>query len=237
MANTKSTGKEVAEKATPKKTTKKKTAKPKSGQTVGKAALDGHIPSPVIAATEEQYEEIIKLLWHGSNGGAVGAVIKPSKTIAIILQVEANTGLRIGDVLRLRLDDIIHDGNRFRFHMREHKTGKLRTFTVPDPIYHMLEKYANKNGISHDAPLFNMTVRNVQRKLDQVTDYLGYRYLGTHSFRKRFATCAYETCHDIEIVRRLMQHSSSAVTLRYIGISDDKIEKVLRKVVNIVESY
>ena len=185
-----------------------------------------------IPCTEEQYTEIIKTLWYGTY------TIRRNRTIAVILQTEANTGLRIGDVMRLTLDSIIFDNGRYRFHIQEHKTKKFRTFTVPNPVYNMLYRYAKANGIKPNALLFPMSVRNVQKKLDQVTDYLGYRYISSHSFRKFFACrCYSESNNDINLVRTLLQHSDTATTIRYLGVSEDKVEKVLRKVVMIVESH
>lgn len=187
-----------------------------------------------IPCTEEQYEEIIKVLWNGSCSG----LVRRNRVCAIILQTEANTGLRIGDVMRLRLCDIIYDNGRYRFHLTEHKTKKKRIFTVPTPVYNMLYRYAKANNIGNDELLFKMTIRNVQKKLDQVTDYLGYRYISSHSFRKRFAIRAYESSNfDVNLVRTLLNHSDTATTIKYLGVSDDRIEKILKKVVNIVESH
>lgn len=191
-------------------------------------------PKATIATTEAQYEAIVRLLWDGT--GPCGT-IRANKTIATIIQVEANTGLRIGDVCDLRLNDIIRDGLRYRFNMRESKTGKIRTFTVPDPVYHMLEKYAKHNEIDPEEKLFKIGVRDVQRKLAQVTDYLGYHHISTHSFRKRFATRAYEYCRDATLVCKLLQHSNPQVTMRYIGIEDERIEKTLKKVTKVIASY
>lgn len=189
-------------------------------------------PKATIAATDTQYEEIIKLLWNGTG------IIRSNKTVAIALQTEANTGLRIGDVMDLRLKDIIRDGQRYRFHMREGKTKKLRTFTVPDPIYHMLEKHAKVNGIASDEKLFKIGVRDCQKVLQKVVDYLGYEHIATHSFRKYMATRAYEVSgYDIELVRNLLNHSSSAITRRYIGVNDAKTERVIKKITKIVCQY
>ena len=204
----------------------------------GKAALEGgHVPSPTVACTDEQYEEIVRTMWDGSGKGGT---IRANKQCAIMLQTEANTGLRIGDVVCLRLDDIIYDGanQRYKFYYRENKTEKLRTYTIPTPCYKMLANYAKANGIANDQPLFSIGVREVQKKLQQVVDYLGYENIGSHSFRKYAATRLYQISgYDIEMVRKFLQHSSSAVTMRYIGIQDAKFEKCIRKMVNIVVTY
>ena len=57
---------------------------------------------------------------------------------------------------------------------------------------------------------------------------MGYEYIGTHSFRKFFATDMYEkNNHDIELVRELLQHSSTTTTQRYIKRSSVKIEEAI----------
>ena len=211
---------------------KKSGNKKKSTKEVIRDLRDIPEPKATVAATEEQYEEIVRILWDGTG------IIRANKQVAIAIQTEACTGLRIGDVMALRLNDIIRDGYRYRFNMRESKTGKLRTFTVPDPVYNMLAKHAKVNGISPEEPLFSIGIRDVQRKLSQVCDYLSYTHISTHSFRKRFATAAYRASGgDLEICRRLLQHSSQAVTLRYIGIDNERVEKTLRKITKIIASY
>lgn len=189
-----------------------------------------------IPCTDEQYEQIIEVLWNGTY------TVRKNRTIAIILQTQANVGLRIGDIMGLRLDDFLLDNGRYRFHLKEQKTGKLRVFTVPTPVYNMLSHYAKAKGIKPDAKLFPMTIRNVQKKLDQVTDYLGYKYIGTHSFRKRFAMAAYNCGvngikNDINLVRSLLQHTDTATTIRYLAISEDRVDKVLNKITLLFHTY
>ena len=63
-----------------------------------------------------------------------------------------------------------------------------------------------------------------------MTDYLGMEGVGTHSFRKYFATSIYlENGYNIELVRTLLQHSSSAITQKYIGIGQRDVEEALKK--------
>lgn len=67
---------------------------------------------------------------------------EPNERIATALVLEGNLGLRISDVLRLRLADIVKDGDRYRLAIVEQKTGKERVFTVPFIIQQYLENYA-----------------------------------------------------------------------------------------------
>jgi Site-specific recombinase XerD len=54
--------------------------------------------------------------------------------------------------------------------------------------------------------------------------------VGTHSFRKAFATNVYiHNQYNIELVRMLLQHSSVMVTQRYIGLGSKELENALEK--------
>lgn len=177
-----------------------------------------------VALTNEQYQEIISTMQEGA------VTFRPNPRIAAALVVEANLGIRIGDVLNLTLADIVRDGGRYRLDIVEQKTGKTRRFTVTPDLYSYLRDYADAREISKHDRLFPFTVRAVQKHLAIVCDYLEIEGVSTHSFRKYFATEIYNANgHDVVLVQHLLQHSSAAVTQRYIGIEQDRIEDALAK--------
>lgn len=179
--------------------------------------------------TEEQYRTIIETIRSGFVC-ADGHVVKPNKRIAVILSLEANLGLRISDILQLRLSSIIHDGNRHRLDIIEKKTKKKREFTVPIEIYSFIQNYALENNISPSAKLFDITERTVQNHLQMVCNCLSYDNISTHSFRKLFSYSIYvNNNYNIELVRVLLQHSSVVTTQRYIGLQTREIENALQK--------
>lgn len=175
-----------------------------------------------VALTKTQYEEIITAMRTGS------VFFRPNNRIATCLVLEANLGLRIEDILQLKTQDIIRDGNRYRLDIAEQKTGKQRVFTVPVSVFQYIDYYRIQNSLKPDDLLFNMTERAVQKYLKKVVDFLGYENIGTHSFRKFFATEIYiNNNYDVKLVQQLLQHSSVAITQRYIGIQSEQIEAAL----------
>lgn len=181
-----------------------------------------------IALTEEQYKNIISTMRTGFVCPD-GHIVKPNKKIATALTLEANLGLRISDILQLRLSAIIRDGDRYRLNIVEQKTKKKREFTVPTDIYIYIQNYALENNINPDAKLFDIGERAVNKHLHLVCDYLGYEGVGSHSFRKYFATSIYvNNNYDINLVRVLLQHSSTVTTQRYIGLQNKNIEDALQ---------
>ena len=176
------------------------------------------------ALTTDQYRAIIRTIREGRG------TLRANPRIAAALTAEANLGMRIGDILNLKLSDIVSDGGRYRLNVVEEKTGKKRTFSVPEDVYKFFCDYCNDQGIQADQPMFPITVRAVQKHLKAVCDLLGYTNVSTHSFRKWYATDIYNSNgHDIVLVQQLLQHSSPTVTRRYIGISDERIEQAISK--------
>jgi integrase len=150
--------------------------------------------------------------------------------MAMALIVEANMGLRISDILKLKLSDIVKDGDRYRLNIKEQKTKKKRFFFFFTEAYQHLKIYCLENGIKPDEQIFKFKERGVQSKLQKVCDYLGYEGISTHSFRKFFATQIYiDNDYNVVLVQQLLQHSTPAVTQKYIGIQPQQIETALKK--------
>lgn len=177
--------------------------------------------STTIPLKKDEYKEMINTIRTGYNKR------KPNERVAAALTIEANLGLRIGEILKLRFSDIIKDGDRYRLDIVEQKTGKKRTFTVPFVIYQYLENYCLKNKISKDEVIFPISVRQVQYVTKRAAEYLEYKNVSTHSFRKFFADEIYkENNYDIELVQHLLQHSSTAITQRYLKV-EKKVDTAL----------
>jgi integrase len=179
------------------------------------------------ALTEEQYYLLIQTIKSGFITDN-GKHIYPNQRIAVCLTLQANLGLRIGDIVNLRLTDIVRDGNRYRLNIVEQKTGKSRTFTVPNEIYTFLQSYALDSGIKTNQRLFDITVRAVQKHLQLTCENLGLNEISTHSFRKFFSVSIYNSSgYNVELVRTLLQHSSIAITQHYLSVNSEVVEKAL----------
>lgn len=181
---------------------------------------------------DTEYDAIIETIRNGFEYRGIRH--KPNIRIAMALQLERNLGLRISDVLRLTLDSFVRVGDKYRINIYEKKTGKYRDFLVPVEVYTLIVEYACKQGIGSKARLFAITERMVSEHLKLACQFLGYKGIGTHSFRKAFATQAYTNSdYNAEVVRRLLQHSSVVTTQRYIGVGNKEIEDALLKTVKI----
>ena len=182
-----------------------------------------------IALTKEQYKEIIDTMRNGFLD------YKPNTRIATALILEANLGIRISDITELTLNKIVKDGERYRLDLTEQKTKKKRVFTVPVELYQYIKQYCIDNEIKSDEKIFPLTERQIQRHLKAVCDYLEYEGISTHSFRKFFITNIYvNNNYDIRLCQELLQHSSVAITQRYLGISSKQVESAIQNNLNLL---
>jgi len=148
----------------------------------------------------------------------------------IMFLLGCNTALRVGDLLRLTVGDV-----RGVEHVtiREEKTGKARRFKLPDSVRREVEGYAT--GMDDEDPLFPSRKGNkpisagqAWRILKSAAIEAGIPDIGTHSMRKTYAYHVYkDRDKDIALVQHLLNHSSQACTLRYLGIDDDEVDRTL----------
>lgn len=181
-----------------------------------------------LALSNEDFDRIIATIRAGGNG------FRSNRRVADALIVEGNLGIRISDVVKLRLCDIVHDGSRYRLDIVEQKTQKRRTFTVVPEMYSFLQTICLDEGIKPDERIFQLTERAVQKILKSACDDLGLDGVSTHSFRKTFATKIYEDSgYNVRLVQTLLQHASPQTTLNYICVGSAEVENALRTHVRI----
>lgn len=48
--------------------------------------------------------------------------------------------------------------------------------------------------------------------------------VGTHTMRKSFGYHFYKKYNDVALLQKILNHSSPAITLRYIGVDQDEID-------------
>ena len=164
-----------------------------------------------VALTKEQYQAIIQMMKQGFTGcrpnERVATALVLEANIATALTLEANLGLRISDIIHLRLADIVKDGDRYRLSIVEQKTKKARNFTVPLALYQYIRCYCLDHGIPSEAIIFPLSERAIQKQLKLVCDYLGYQGISTHSFRKFYATEIYkDSGYNIALVQQLLHN-------------------------------
>lgn len=187
--------------------------------------------------TTDEYDRILnKLCSHftykikNKNGETEEKLFRPSFKVAYALQLQASLGLRIGDVLKLTLNDFIPNGRgEFKITILEQKTKKTKDVVINGDLYNNIKLYTLENNIKSNERIINMSVRNVQIQLKVVCDELGIQGVSTHSFRKFYAMRVFEdNNYNFEVVRALLNHSNVGITQNYLGLQQEEVEKASR---------
>lgn len=147
-----------------------------------------------------------------------------------------NTGLRVGDILKLQVSDIINYDKTVKSHIEiiEEKTKKYKRFKInnllADELYKytknmVFEDYLFKSRNGDNKPITRVrayTILNKAAKKVGIEDNIA-----THSMRKSFGYEFYQQTKDIALLQQIFNHSSPSITLRYIGINQDILDNAL----------
>ena len=151
----------------------------------------------------------------------------------ILFLVGLHTGLRISDILRLRVSDVY---KKSTIYLTEKKTGKRKVIAASNKMKKALNAYIEKHNMQQEDYLiksrkgFNNPIgRNMAyRIIKGACKIYGISNVGTHTLRKTFGYKHYQKYKDIEELRKYFNHSSSSVTTRYIGLQQEVMNKQVK---------
>ncbi|WP_242225354.1 site-specific integrase [Bacillus cereus group sp. BfR-BA-01380] len=142
-----------------------------------------------------------------------------------------STGLRISDILGLKKEDILNT----HIVLRERKTGKQKRIRIAPHIRKELIEYAKslndgeyviKSRQGGNKPIDRSVAYRILR---DAAGHVHLKEIGTHTLRKTFGYHFYQQTKDVAMLQEMFNHSSPHITLRYIGINQDSMDKAMMK--------
>lgn len=164
-------------------------------------------------------KEILKLLGNVDN-------IKHKAILFLIY----SSGLRVGEVVRLKTADI--DCSRMLIHIVQGKGRKDRYSVLSKTALDVLEKYREK--FRPDYWLFpggdegsHITERSVQHIFEKTKEKAGIlKKVSVHTLRHSFATHLLEGGVDLRYIQELLGHQSSKTTEIYTHVTEKSIKNI-----------
>lgn len=136
----------------------------------------------------------------------------------LVMQVCLHTGLRVGDVLQLRRDQL-----KNRVWITEQKTHKRKCIGLPNVLIAAIEKQAIAEG-GRKTP-YAFPGRNGEKPRSRQAVWADVKRaakacrlpqnVAPHSFRKVYAVKLLEQYGDIDRVQKALNHGSLSVTMLY----------------------
>ena len=169
---------------------------------------------------------------------AMKRMLHKSKRDTLLFIMGINTALRVSDLLSLTVCDV-WDGKGHLLRavkLKEQKTGKIKEFPLNEAIQKTLKAYFEERFRRHspdpDEPLFvspkgrkALGRQQAWRILNEAGKAVGLEKIGTHTLRKTFGYHVFQRSGgNLALVQKLLNHSSSGDTLRYIGIDREQMD-------------
>lgn len=142
-----------------------------------------------------------------------------------------NTGLRISDLLTLKLNDVWEDGRIKEFLLiHDEKSKEERAYYINNRIQEELTKYLSLAHLRNSDYLFKskkdnlpITRQQAYRIINDAARKVGIPgKIGTHTLRKTFGYHAFRAGIAISILMKTFHHHSPSETLKYIGIDKEE---------------
>lgn len=151
----------------------------------------------------------------------------------LIFQTGINTGLRVSDIVKLTVSQV---RNKTHIVLKEKKTGKTRRIVITDDLKRDLKLYIEK--LNDDDFIFksrqginqHLSRKRVYAILKEAAKECKIDELGTHTMRKTFGYHHYKKNNNVALLAEILNHSKPEITLKYIGFTDDEIDKSMQNI-------
>lgn len=161
----------------------------------------------------------------------------PRNLLLFVLGI--NTGLRISDILPLKLEQVKDEKGdpKNYIYLTEKKTHKQRKIVLNNEVKKALQIYFNKSEqYDLDTHLFTSEKSNRNKPISKVRAWqlvnewcrkVGMiERVGTHTLRKTLGYQMRKRGIAIEVIQKVLGHSSVKTTSTYIGIDQEELEEV-----------
>ena len=151
----------------------------------------------------------------------------------ILFVLGCDTGLRVGDLLKIKTKQILFLKPKKQkiLKVKEGKTQKIRDIYIGncfEEVYQyakLLESewlFPSRKGDQAISPT------QAYRQLNKAADFADVQNVGNHTLRKTFGYWFYKQTKDVAMLQGILNHSHPSITLRYIGITDEETNEVLK---------
>lgn len=168
-----------------------------------------------------------------------------NEVVYLIWKVSLNLALRISDTLAItkgEAERYLKEGYYLAKDKKTKKNNKVKlnpnTRTALTRALELKEVHPNRDNpflfvsgsnrsISSMKPISSVQVFRVYK---DIVDWLGLGiHIGTHSARKTWGLQYYELSKDIALVMERLNHSSQSVTMKYLGLTQKRIDKAIEE--------
>lgn len=172
---------------------------------------------------------------------AIRDCARTNKKVYTMIELLLQTGIRIGELSRLKNDDLVMDADGKHFlRIQTYSTIPERRVELNPIVFNALLEYLalTKNPPENkDNYLFftksgrPVLIRNIRTTLDRVFKKAGIRSATVNDLRNTFIVYQLENGLDIEVLSKMVGHKKKSTTERYLQSVMDPPKKKVSKVI------
>lgn len=157
---------------------------------------------------------------------------KEKRDLAII-DLLYSTGIRVGELVNLNIDDIDFEGRECVVYGKGDK--ERRVYFDAKTKVHLKEYIKNRNDdntalfVTLDAPYDRLKISGVEIRLRKLGRELNLERIHPHKFRRSMATRAIDKGMPIEQVQKILGHSQIDTTMQYAMVNQNNVKSAHQK--------
>jgi site-specific recombinase XerD len=178
--------------------------------------------------------EVSSLLRGFASQRTVSGSLQVRSSTAVRLMIA--TGIRVGELCKVRVDDVSPDGRSFRIHGKgaRDRVAYVSDLGLRSELEKLVEWHQGNGSIGGNLFLnrraLPMRPQSIRSELRRYSTRVGaVRRITPHMLRHTAATLLIERGVDIRFVQRLLGHSSIATTEIYTHVSDEALRTTLER--------
>ena len=170
---------------------------------------------------------------------AIKKLLSDNPRDLLLFTMGINSGIRCGDLLKLKISDVLDCQINGNITIVESKTQKINYIYINKSIYSAIQNYLNsldninpnhylfKSRKGRNYPISIFYCGLLVKKWASAINLKGN--FGAHTLRKSFA-CLQRLKYNvpIEVISKRLNHATPSVTRRYVGIIESEVEEILK---------
>lgn len=159
---------------------------------------------------------------------ALREVTRDNKRLFAMIETMLQTGIRIGEISRVKIKDLKLDGAKPSLFIEEFSTNPAREVPLTPKLANILSEHAKSlpTRLTAESPLFPtregraIIVRNIRSSVDRAMLKAGITNACVNDLRNTFIVAQLQAGVPIDVVAEIVGHRSRVTTNKYLDLLD-----------------
>ena len=147
-----------------------------------------------------------------------------------MIELMLQTGMKIGEVSRLKLEDVKLNSLPPKIFIREHESNPLRVIDLNEIAIEIIKKYLkyrqkrpnDKGYLFNTRSGKNILIRNIRTAINRICRRAGVKAVRVNDFRNTFIAHQIENGLKLDKIAEFVGHKRSASTEKYLAVTERK---------------